>query len=96
MEHVGDGDTSCNWGTWNNSQRLYKGAGRVENKRTSRNHPVLLRLAGILKRVQETCCHSDSSERASANTGVKNLLGLCLSAGKSLEHVGDTNRSCST
>ena len=35
-----------------------------------------LRLARILKRVLETCCHSDSNERPSANAGVKNLQGV--------------------
>ena len=34
---------------------------------------VLLRLARILRRVLETCCHSNSSEKPSANAGVKKL-----------------------
>ena len=33
---------------------------------------ALLRLARILRRILETCCHSDSSERPSADTGEKN------------------------
>ena len=32
---------------------------------------ALLRTARILRRVLETCCHSDSSEKPSANTDVK-------------------------
>ena len=34
---------------------------------------ALLRLARILSRVLETCCHSNSCEKPSANAGVKNL-----------------------
>ena len=39
---------------------------------------ALLRSARIQRRVQETCCQSNSSERPSANAGVKNsqLLGI--------------------
>ena len=43
-------------------------AGQVETIQTT----ALLRSARILRRVLETCCHSDSSERLSANTDVKN------------------------
>ena len=39
MEHEGDGDTNCNWCTWNNPERIGKGTGRVGNKRTSGNYP---------------------------------------------------------
>ena len=42
--------------------------GQVETIQTT----VLLRSARILKRVQETCCHSNSIEKPSANAGVKN------------------------
>ena len=33
-----NGDTNCNWCTWNGTQRLGKGAGRVGNRRISRDH----------------------------------------------------------
>ena len=33
MEHEGDGNTNCNWCTWNNPQRISKGSGRFGNKR---------------------------------------------------------------
>ena len=33
--HKDDGDTSCNWCTWNSSQQLGKGAGRVGNWKTN-------------------------------------------------------------
>ena len=39
MEHEGDGDTSCNWCTWNNLQKIDKGIGRFRNKRTSKDYP---------------------------------------------------------
>ena len=41
---------------------------RVETIQTT----ALLRTARILRRVQETCCHSNSSERPSANADEKN------------------------
>ena len=42
--------------------------GRVETIQAT----ALLRTTRILRRVLETCCHSNSSERPSANTDVKN------------------------
>ena len=42
--------------------------GRVETIQTT----ALLRTTRILRRVQETCCHSNSSERLSAEADVKN------------------------
>ena len=56
------------------TQGLLKGlenlevGGRVETIQTT----ALLRTARILRRVLETCCHSNSSEKPSANTDVKN------------------------
>ena len=34
MEHEGNNDTKCKLRTWNNPQRIDKGTGRMENKRT--------------------------------------------------------------
>ena len=34
--------------------------------------------ARILRKVLETCCHSDSSERPSTNVDVKNLQGIII------------------
>ena len=45
--------------------------GRVEISQTT----ALLRTARILRRVL-TCCHSNSSEKPSANTDVKNSKGV--------------------
>ena len=42
--------------------------GRVETIKIT----TLLRTARIVRRVLETCCHSNSSERPSANADVKN------------------------
>ena len=39
MEHVDDGDTSCNWCTWSDPQCLGKESGIFGNQRTSRDHP---------------------------------------------------------
>ena len=50
----------------------FKISGQVESIQTT----VLLRSARILRRVQKTCCHSNSSERPSANTNVKNSQGV--------------------
>ena len=38
MEHEGDGDTNCNWYTWNNPQMIGKETGRLGTKRTSRDY----------------------------------------------------------
>ena len=38
-EHEGNGDTNCNWHTWNNLQRIGNGSGSLGNKRTSGDHP---------------------------------------------------------
>ena len=50
--------------------------GRVETIQTT----ALLRTARILrwvlKALEETCCHSNSSEKPSANTDVKNSKGV--------------------
>ena len=46
--------------------------GRVETIQTT----ALLKTARILRRVLETCCHSNSSEKPSANTDVKTSKGV--------------------
>ena len=48
--------------------------GRVDTIQTT----ALLRTARILRRVLETCCHSNSSEKPSANTDVKNSWGVVI------------------
>ena len=85
MEHEGDSDTNCNWRTWNNLQRIGKGIRKRGNKRTVETiqTTVISRSARILRRVQadlnavvyslvEICCHTNSNEKPSANSGVNN------------------------
>ena len=60
MEHKSDGDTNCNWHT--------EIRGRVETIQTI----ALLILSRILRRVLETCCHSDFSKNPEANADLKN------------------------
>ena len=40
MDNESDGDTNCNWGTWNYRRRIGKVTGRLGNWRASRDHPV--------------------------------------------------------
>ena len=78
MEYRGDGDTNCNWCTWNDLQKLEKRSGKVENLRRSWDYPNY----GIVQIGQKTeknpgdlkklVWHSDSSERPPRNTDVKN------------------------
>ena len=39
MKREGDGDSSCNWCTWNNPQTIGKSTGRLGKKKTRENHP---------------------------------------------------------
>ena len=39
MKHKSDGNTSCNWCVWKNSQRLDKETGRLKNQKASRAYP---------------------------------------------------------
>ena len=38
-EHEDNGDTYCNWRSWNGPQRFGKEAGRIGNRRMNRDHP---------------------------------------------------------
>ena len=57
--------------------------GRVETIQTT----ALLRMARILRRVLEICCHSNSSEKPSANTDVKNSKGVNIYISFSLTYT---------
>ena len=79
MDHEGDGDTSCNWCTWNNPQRIDKGTRRHRNQRTSRDHRDyrIIKIgqnteksSGDLSRL--TVTHK-SGEKSSANASVKHF-----------------------
>ena len=59
--------------------------GQVETTQTT----TLLRTARILRRVLETYCHSDSSGKPSANTGVKNSqMSKIINIIVTVEHRG--------
>ena len=60
--------------------------GRVETIQTR----ALLRSAWILRKVLETCCHSDSGEKPLAITGVKNSKGVIIII--MISKVGDCSR----
>ena len=36
--HETDGDTNCDWCTWNNKETIGKGTGKLGNQRKNRNH----------------------------------------------------------
>ena len=38
MDYECDGDTDCNWCTWNNPQNIDKRPGKLGNKRTRGDH----------------------------------------------------------
>ena len=60
------------------TKRLLKGTGELRSWQTSGDHPnysIIENGQNTEKspwRLEETCCHSDSSERPSANADVKN------------------------
>ena len=77
-ELEGDSDTNCNWCTWNNSKRIGKETRRLENKRTSGDHPDnnIIKISqntekspGDLRRLDVT---QTPVKKPSANAGVKN------------------------
>ena len=75
IEHEGDGNTNCNWCTWNNPQRIGKGTWTLGNKRTRGNHPdnsIIKIIWEESERLEETCCHWSFIEKLSAYAGVKN------------------------
>ena len=73
MEHEGDGNTNYNWRPWNCPYRFEKKTGGIGNQR-NKDPPALLKSGRIQKRVEETCCQLDSSERSKADTNVKNSV----------------------
>ena len=70
MEHEGDGDATCNVYTWNDPKRLGKWSCRPFKLQHCWERPEYWGEESW--RLQETCCHSNSSERPSANADVKN------------------------
>ena len=80
MEHEGDANTNCNWCAWYSHQKIGTETGGFENKRMSGDHPNYsiveigqnTKNPRDLRRLEETCCHSNSSGIPSALTDVKN------------------------
>ena len=75
MEHEGDGDTNCNRCTRYNRQRIGKWTGRLGNKRPPprlKHYYDRPEYREEFWRLEETCCHSNSSEKPSANACEKN------------------------
>ena len=55
-----EGDTNCNWCTWNDLQGLSKRAGRVRNRRMSGDYPNYS-IVEVGQNTEETNYRSDSS-----------------------------------
>ena len=79
MEHEGDDNNNCQWCVgmvckdlirWLEDLEIGVRAKIIENT-------ALLNLVRILGRVLKTCCHSDSSERPSHNSGQKKTRKTC-------------------
>ena len=51
---------------------VIKGIGRLGSWRPNRDHPNKSIIENDSWRLEETCCHSNSSEKPSANAYVKN------------------------
>ena len=71
MEYEGDSDTNYDWCTWNNSEGISKGTGRLGNRRTRGDH-LDYNIVKIGQNTEksprdETSCHSNSNEKLSAN-----------------------------
>ena len=76
VEHEGDCHTSCNWCSWYGHQRIDTRTRGFGNNRTRVNHPKysFIKIGQNAEKsfgVKDTRCHSNSSEKLSANAGVK-------------------------
>ena len=69
MEPEGDSDTNCNWCTQYSHQKIGTETRGLRHKRRSGDHPnySIVEIGQTLRRVLETCCHSDSREKPSTN-----------------------------
>ena len=76
--HESDVYIYYNWCSWYCHRMIVKGTGGHENKRTRGDYPndCVIEIGQSTEeswRLVETCCHSNSSERPSANADVKKL-----------------------
>ena len=74
MEYESDSGVSSRY----SHQEFAKGARRLGNKRTCGDYPNDSMIKNgqnteKITEIEETCCQSNSSEKLSANTGVKTL-----------------------
>ena len=80
MEHEGDNYTNRDWYFWYSHQRIIKRTRGLGNERTSGDHQTYIIVNGQFTvmswRLEETCCHSNSSEKPSAESDVKNSQGV--------------------
>ena len=79
MGHEGDGNTNYNWCTWCSQQGICKRTRGLGNKRISGENPnYSIDEIGqnTEKSPKETCYHSNSRERLSANVDVKKSQGI--------------------
>ena len=82
MEHESNDCANCDWCVRYKNLRIIKRPGKLGSWRTGRDYPN----DSIAKngqnpatnpgRFEESCCHSNSSEKPSANTDVKNSKGV--------------------
>ena len=78
MEHKGDNYTNWNWCVWNSNQMIIKETGGLGVWQTSGGPSKLQHYWERPEyweeswRNEETCCHSNSSERPPTNADVKN------------------------
>ena len=70
MEHEIDADANCNW-PLSIHQRIGTGTEGLGKKRRSGDHPnySIVEYWEELRRLEENCCHSDSCEKLSTDTG---------------------------
>ena len=82
VEHESDGDITCNWFSWYSHQNIGTRTGRLGNKRTNGHHPNCSNIKigsnteknlEDLRRLEKTCCHTNFSEKLSANAGGENF-----------------------
>ena len=73
-KHEGDSDTNCIWCSWNDSQSNWTTMKSLDKQRISTIQQYLNQQEywGESWRLEETCCHSESSEKAYAHISLKN------------------------
>ena len=78
MELESDGDNNCNWCARYSHKRIGKRTRGLGNKRTGGDYPNDNSIIKIgqntekSERLEETCCHTNSSEKPSIYASVKN------------------------